>query len=432
MAITLKTFPKKKPGTRYHSDRCEWVGYKADIRVRGKRYRGGPFPTRREAENYIEQLKIQSNYKKAGLNFSSKGAADIRLKDLIEKRLADHEGSKRYELVHRVLYYLLGITGENARVIDVNYQHLKQFNEKRSREKTVGRNTPVSESTIDREMTEISSLLKSAGHYFEELEDYQPPKIPRLQLVDIRRERRIADWEKEELIKYFDRPREAFESDGQYQDRIAIGHAFEFALLTSSRRKEVVRLRKTDYQPRQDILRITRWKTIRSKRQSVSTFSPVPKRVKEILKLRAELNPDGEYFFSDKGEDSYGYLKSMKLACKKLGIPYGRFTSGGLIFHDTRHTFVSELIDSGIDLETTRDLAGLSRDMILRYAHTSPEQKRRAAEAIDRRNGFSDHQMKLEDLYDRVRSGQVTTNDFVAEILEFWTKSGHKTMAVAR
>jgi integrase len=52
-------------------------------------------------------------------------------------------------------------------------------------------------------------------------------------------------------------------------------------------------------------------------------------------------------------------LKSLKLACEKLGIKYGRFTDGGLIFHDTRHTFVSSLLADDIDLETTRELAGL-------------------------------------------------------------------------
>jgi hypothetical protein len=81
----------------------------------------------------------------------------------------------------------------------------------------------------------------------------------------------------------------------------------------------------------------------------------------------------------------------MKLACKKLDIPYGRYTEGGMIFHDTRHTFVSNLLENEVDLETTRDLAGLSRDMILRYAHTSAMSKRKAADVLDRisKNGSS-------------------------------------------
>lgn len=433
MAIKLVEYQKKRPNTRYHPEKKVWIGYKIDVRVGGKRPRGGVFPTRKEAEDYIDQLKLAGTYKKSGIKYSPGKAADVKLKDLFDRRIADIDDDKRKKLVKRVLYYLLDITGEQARVTDLTFQHLKRFNERRAREKTVGRETPVTDATIDREMTEISSTLKDAGDYFEALQGWQPPKIPRLALVDTRRERRIEDWEALGLIAHFARPREPFESDGQYFDRVLIGHSFEFALLTSSRRKEVVRLKKTAYQARADILKIFRWKTRKAKKQSVSVFSPVPKRVREILELRARLDPESEYFFSRDGRDSYGYLKAMRLACKKLGIPYGRYTEGGLIFHDTRHTFVSTMIENRVDLETARDLAGLSRDMILRYAHASPESKGRAAAVIDRwsGNGHSEPQKMLADLYEKVRRGDVESGEFVALILDLWSKSGHTAKAAS-
>jgi hypothetical protein len=428
--IKLKEFPEKRPGTQYSSDRKSWIGYLVDVRSGRKRFRSGPFPTKKKAEGYIDELRLGERYKRAGLKYSTRKASDIKLKELIEKRLEDIADRKRKELVKRVLNYLLEIVGEYSRVTEISYQHLKQFNKKRAAETTFGRRTPVSEATIDREMTEISSTLKLAGEYFPELEEWQPPKIPRLKLVDIRRERRISPAEQLALIDHFARPREPNESDGQYFDRILIGHSFEFALLTSSRRKEVVRLKRTDYRPKQDELRIIRWKTVRSKKQSISIFSPVPRRVREILDLRLSLDPSSEYFFSKDGSDSYGYLKAMKLACKKLDIPYGRFTEGGIIFHDTRHTFVSNLLESEIDLETTRELAGLSRDMILRYAHSSPRSKRRAAAVIDRHADFGDIQKQLLDLYENVRNGTVDAVQFSARIFDLWTESGQAAKAV--
>ena len=425
MAVTLIEYSRKLNGTRYDPDRKKYIGYKIDIWIGGKRHREGRFKTNREAEEYIHELRLKYKYSKRGIKYHSTTAADIKLKDLVEKHLAEL-GKNSYKgrilLVKRVLNELLGITGEFARVTDLTYQHLKDFNKKRLSEKTIGRGTPVSEHTVDREMTEISSLLKHAGEYFEELEAYEPPKIPRLALSDIRRERTISDPERIALINYFARSREKHESDSQYFDRITIGHAFEFAGLTSSRRKEVVRLKKTDYFAKQNILKIIRWKTIKAKKQSVSVFSPVPKRVRELLELRAKLTgPSCEYFFSKDGSDAYGYLKALKLACEKLNIKYGRFTDGGLIFHDTRHTFVSTLLDGGADLETTRDLAGVSRDMILRYAHATPESRRKAMAILDRQTEAGPNIEKLSELFDKVCLGELKKPEFIAEIIMFWT-----------
>ncbi|PIQ86080.1 MAG: hypothetical protein COV73_05095, partial [Candidatus Omnitrophica bacterium CG11_big_fil_rev_8_21_14_0_20_43_6] len=55
-------------------------------------------------------------------------------------------------------------------------------------------------------------------------------------------------------------------------------------------------------------------------------------------------------------------------------------------FHGLRHTYASQLVMSGVDINTTRELLG-HKDirMTLRYSHLSPDHKKRAVESLSRR-----------------------------------------------
>src|SRR3954447_8379118 len=54
-------------------------------------------------------------------------------------------------------------------------------------------------------------------------------------------------------------------------------------------------------------------------------------------------------------------------------------------FHDIRHTFVTDLAESGAGDQVVQDMAGhVSRDMVKHYSHIRTEAKRRAVEALCR------------------------------------------------
>ncbi len=68
-------------------------------------------------------------------------------------------------------------------------------------------------------------------------------------------------------------------------------------------------------------------------------------------------------------------------------------------FHDTRHTFVTDLAESGAGDEVIRDMAGhVSRDMLKHYSHIRTETKRRAVEALSAKIPAIERKSKPEEL----------------------------------
>ncbi len=104
---------------------------------------------------------------------------------------------------------------------------------------------------------------------------------------------------------------------------------------------------------------------------------PINRKLKEVLN-GIKPNPKGPYVFCKKNGQNYGEVKlafaNAMAACKIENFR----------FHDLRHTFASHLVMAGIDLNTVRELLGhKSLTMTLRYAHLSPEHKRKAVEILN-------------------------------------------------
>ena len=92
----------------------------------------------------------------------------------------------------------------------------------------------------------------------------------------------------------------------------------------------------------------------------------------ELSKVLRELPNDGEYIFPLRRRKSDAVTKIWSKVSRLAGIKDGRF-------HDIRHTFGSNLIRSGVDVVTVKELLGHSDlRMTQIYTHSSLEQKEKA------------------------------------------------------
>ena len=64
-------------------------------------------------------------------------------------------------------------------------------------------------------------------------------------------------------------------------------------------------------------------------------------------------------FFFDNGKPITKRCETgLKTACGKAGITWGRDVEGGFIFHDLRHTFVTDARKAGMDRTVRMNITG--------------------------------------------------------------------------
>jgi integrase len=76
--------------------------------------------------------------------------------------------------------------------------------------------------------------------------------------------------------------------------------------------------------------------------------------------------PDCDYLFHVNGKPVGPMLSELRRTCNALGIPYGR--GKGIVFHDTRHSAVTNLVGSGVPEVVAMTVTGhADRSVFQRY-----------------------------------------------------------------
>ena len=161
------------------------------------------------------------------------------------------------------------------------------------------------------------------------------------------------------------------------------------ALNTGMRKGEILRLRWNDIDFENQFISL--WETKSNRPRKI----PMSGLVAETLRARKR---DKEFVFTNPrtGRPLSDLQTGFKAACRKAAV-------GDLRFHDLRHTAATYMVTGGIDLVTVKEILGHATiQMTMRYAHPTPENKRRAVEVLGQlfeKTGTLDSEAKGRDSY---------------------------------
>lgn len=213
--------------------------------------------------------------------------------------------------------------------------------------------TPVRPATVNRELSLLKHMFSKAIEWGKCKEN--PAKKVKKLKGEVKRVRFLMPDEVQILLS----------SCADYLKPIVT-----VAVHTGMRKGELLGLKWEQVNFEQGI--ITLHDTKNSERRDI----PMDETVKTVLK-GMEKKRD-HVFCNEEGETFVRLQRSFEAALKKSGIEDFRF-------HDLRHTFASNLVMGGEDLNTVRELLGhKDLTMTLRYAHLAPNHKTRAVNILDR------------------------------------------------
>lgn len=225
-----------------------------------------------------------------------------------------------------------------------------------------GRQGKVSNATVNREV----ACLK---HIFTKAIEWGIVKKNPGKKVKLLRERNTR-------LRYLDEKeiRRLYDACAEHLKPIVI-----VALNTGMRKEEILSLKWKDLDYR--IRTISILDTKNGESRKIPMNDSVYRTLLDIGK-----KADSPWVFCKKNGERYGNVrKAFEGARKRAGIVDFRF-------HDLRHTFASHLVMAGVDLRTVQELLGhKSFEMTLRYAHLSPEHKKRALDILGKRLKISTH-----------------------------------------
>lgn len=387
MAIKKFFSNKQKPGWKWDAGKKQYFSWGYDINLtpvesdstgkpKRNRRRESGFPSEALAAAAVARLIVEEKEGKFGFGKKTTTLAPV-FRDLIEAKLPTLSHKHTRRIAETVLFkfseFLPG--GENTPIAAVTNAMMWKYIEHRLNTDKV---TP---ETVNREMNAIASALHSADEFFPALKSWQSPKIARPKLT---RKRRGQTWTPAEAAQLYQwllhSEQRENETAGYFHCRLVVAQMFVFASLSAARVGELFKMRwADDVNLNSGWVRVVDWKT-----GGERFISPIPHTMETVLRRLFE-NKQSEFVFTRSGSIPTYFYETLRDGCRECGIRYGKKTTGGLRFHDLRHTATTALLAAGIDISTVQSITGHSDEtMVLYYSHPSADSRTRAAAALDK------------------------------------------------
>lgn len=344
-------------------------GYVA--KIGGRRRRKFGFGSEEAAQLALSKARVEHFERKAGVAESRRPS--VTVKQLVERRAAQLQATPRQKISAGLLKRWADSLPPGLLVTELSTAHLQGWIAARLKE--------VKPQTVFREVTDVCSMLNNARDLFAELEDWTPPRRPRMKTPTGSRDRLISKEEAAAVLAHLRRPLEDGETEGYWRVRNDAADLFQIALLTAARRMEILSLRWSDVNFDWRTLRVTGTKTdrVRSVPMTDALASLLRRR-----KLGAGRSPLVFPALAGKTMLRANTDQIFRAACAEIQIPYGRDTPGGWVLHDARHTAITAMLHAGNSLESVMAVSGHSaRVMAMRYAHATEATRRAAVSALD-------------------------------------------------
>lgn len=370
--MAVKKYFVDHPREGYQFDRKSgrYFSWGFDTWINGERVRMRGQPTRQQAERVIARLKQTAQDLRFGIAPQLQSPSVF---ELFQKKLDTMPKGPERSRAKRVMMAMLKLAPAGIVVTDLKAVHIQNYVTDRTA-------AGVSPATIKRELVPVMAALNSAPLLFEALESYRPPKVARPKIPKTLKSRVISPDEAQALITWLLDP--ANEKGRGLRRRT--GLFLQMCLLTASRPGEIANLKRSDVDLDLNQLRIEGTKT-RFESVAGLRYLDISPAMARILKERSHL-AKGDHLFTSSGKVTCNMYDALKTACEANGIEYGRHTDLGITFNRSRHTGITNMLRSGVDIHTVGSIVGHSNStMTMHYARGNADARKQAILELEKR-----------------------------------------------
>ncbi|MCA1623161.1 MAG: site-specific integrase [Acidobacteria bacterium] len=398
---------------RQYNKRTKRYEWRARFRYNNKTFR--PIEnTKEDLEELIADIRDQEKTERDNRKYNREKEVPSyvpTVAEIFDKVLPTIGKHHQRTLAKRVFETFLLLLPPSIKVNQLTQRHFQLYINLRKGQIGKQSKQPIKLQTIYKELYAATSALKDGKVDYESLEKWQVPELPKLPKgfkKTTQRERLVSDKELSAVVGELVKPPTGKQTHAHHFHRVRLAHTLEFGYWTGLRRKEIARLKFSQYdEEQQALLNVKRWKTT-----TVTKFFPLGKRAVEIINERRQAQGDSDYIFTPDGEPIESNYRTLKTVCRKLKINYGRFSPDGFVSHDLRHNFGTEILRES-DIETARELLGHSNiTQTGTYLHTSADRLR---EAVRKRDKI-DYNAELEKIFEAVKKGELNQQEFNEQI----------------